>query len=431
MPDVIHLNSLCNRSAVPVLDQNQLVYILTEISPDPGLTDRRMGLNIALVLDRSGSMDGHKLRSLKKAVNRIVDRFSPEDIISLITFETRWQLLAEAQPAQDKTMLKYLVDHIVAGGSTVMAPAIGEAIRQVKAYDTPDRVSRIILLTDGEATDKEDNSRREADQAGTLGLPLIGLGFGMDWNEEFLFELADRSLLLPPGTHGGTVEFIPTPTMALGIFQQVFQSLHVVAQNVFTKIHLAQGIEARRVWQVKPIIHDISPSAIQAGAVIVHFSDMEQGGAAFLSEIVLPPRPESMVRIAITETTYDLPGMESGHQTSDLVIQYTTDPLRLEQYDLRVMNMVERIQAFKLQHQALIEAEAGEVGSATRKLRSAVTILLNQGEQELAQQISREADHLEMKGQISNKGKKTIKLTSRKTTTLSYPDGDSKNPLKS
>jgi Ca-activated chloride channel family protein len=425
MPDVIQINSLCNRSAVPVLGENQLVYVLTEISPDPLLVDRRMGLNIALVLDRSGSMDGHKLRSLKRAVKRIIDRLAPQDIISLITFETRWQLLAEAQSAQDKNTLKYLVDHIVAGGSTVMAPAIGEAIRQIKSYDTADRVSRIILFTDGEATDKEDNSRREADQAGALGLPLIGLGFGMDWNEEFLFELADRSLLLPPGTHGGTVEFIPTPTMALSIFQQVFQSLHVVAQNVFTRMHLAQGVEAQRVWQVKPIIRDISPSAIQAGAVIVHFSDMEQGGAAFLSEIVLPPRPESAVRIAITETTYDLPGVESGHQASDLVLQYTKDPRRLDQYDLRVMNMVERLQAFKLQHQALIEAEGGEVGSATQKLRAAVTILLDQGDQDLAEQISQEADHLEMNGHISNKGKKTIKLTSRKTTTLSYPDGDS------
>jgi len=424
MHNIIHLNSFCNRIAVPVLDENQLVYVLTEISPDPTLAVKRMGLNIALILDRSGSMEGHKLRSLKKAVNRIIERLAPDDIISLITFETRWQLLAEAQQAQDKVMLKYLVDHIDSGGSTVIAPAIGEAIRQVKAYDSADRVSRIILLTDGEATDKEDNSRREADKAGELGLPIIGLGFGMDWNEEFLFELADRSLMLPPGTHGGTVEFIPTPTMALSIFHQVFQSLHVVAQNVFIKTHLAQGIDARRVWQVKPIFRDISHSAIQAGAVIAHFSDMEQGGVAFLSEVVLPPRPESMVRIAITEMTYDIPGMESEHQASDLVLQYTTDPQRIEQYDLHVMNMVERLQAFKLQHQALLEAEAGEVGSATRKLRAAVTILLNQGDHELAEQISREADHLEMNGHISNKGKKTIKLTSRKTTTLPDLDGN-------
>ncbi len=83
------------------------------------------------------------------------------------------------------------------------------------------------------------------------------------------------------------------------------------------------------------------------------------------------------------------------------------------------MNIVEKVQAFKLQTQALSEAEAGNVGSATRKLRAAVTILLNQGDSELAQQMTQEADRLEKSGQISSEGKKTIKLTSRKTVKLS------------
>ena len=415
MSGAIHVSCLCNRNAIPALDESQLVYVLTELTPDPALAEHRMPLNFALVLDRSGSMEGHKLASLKKAVNRIIDRLAPDDIIALITFDTRCMLLAEAQPAQNKVELKYLVEQITPGGSTVMAPAIGEAIRQVSANDAPERVSRIILLTDGEATDNEDHSRREADQAGMLGLPLIALGFGIDWNEDFLCELADRSLLLPPGTRGGTVEFIPTPTRAVNTFWQVFQSMHVVAQNVFTRLHLAQGIEARRVWQVKPHIRDISPSAIQPGAVMVHHSDLEQGGAAFLCEIVLPARPEGAVRIAQIEVTYELPGTAPETLTTDLVLSITDDPQRLAPLDNRVMSVVEKVHAFKLQQQALFEAEAGEVGSAVRKLRIAATLLQAQGDQELAEQITEAADHLEENGTISNIGKKTIKLSSRKT----------------
>ena len=415
MSGAIHVNCLCNRSAIPALDESQLVYVLTELTPDPALADQRMPLNFALVLDRSGSMEGHKLRSLKKAVNRIIDRLAPDDVIALITFDTRSQLLAEAQPAQNKSELKYLVEQITPGGSTVMAPAIGESIRQVSSHNTPDRVSRIILLTDGEATDPEDHSRREADQAGALGLPLIALGFGMDWNEDFLCELVDRSLLLPPGTRGGTVEFIPTPTRAVNTFWQVFQSMHVVAQNVFTRLHLAQGIEARRVWQVKPHIRDISPSAIQPGAVMVHNSDLEQGGAAFLCELILPPHPEGGVRIAQTEVTYELPGAAPETLTTELVLTITDDTQRLAQLDSGVMTVVEKVHAFKLQQQALFEAEAGQVGSAVHKLRIAATLLRAQGDQELAEQISDAADHLEENGTISNMGKKTIKLASRKT----------------
>jgi Ca-activated chloride channel family protein len=405
--------------AVPVLNQPQLIYVLTEMTPGQAMANVRMPLNFALVLDRSGSMAGEKLRNMKEAVKRIIDQLDPNDIISLITFETKVQLLAQAQPARDKAALKRLVDRIDDGGGTVMAPAIYEGLRQVSTYYTPDRISRIILLTDGEATDKEDNSRIQADQAGSMGVPIIGLGFGKDWKEDFIFELADRSLMLPPGTRGGRVEFIPRPDQAVIVFQEVFQSMQIVAQNVVTNLRMVQGLEARRVWQVTPMIRDISLSAVQGRAVVIHSGDLEHGGAAYLYEIMLPPRPEGTVRIAQTDVTYSVPGAAPERQAVDLMVQFTSDPSLYNQLNGRVMNIVEKVQAFKLQTQALSEAEAGNVGSATRKLRAAVTILLNQGDNELAQQMSQEADRLEQSGQISSEGKKTIKLTSRKTVKLS------------
>lgn len=419
MSPALQFSSMCNRGTVPVLNQPQLVYILTELQPGEEMANVRMPLNFALVLDRSGSMAGEKLRNMKEAVKRIIDQLEPNDIISLITFETRTQVLAKAQPVHEKTALKRLVDKIDDGGGTVMAPAIYEGIRQVSTYYTPDRISRIILLTDGEATDKEDDSRIQADQAGSMGLPIIGLGFGKDWNEDFIFELADRSLLLPAGTRGGKVDFIRTPDMAVKVFQEVFQSMHIVAQNVVTNLRMVQGLEARRVWQVAPIIRDISMGTIQGRAVVVQAGDLEQGGAAYLYEVMLPPRPEGMVRIAQTDVTYNVPRVNGERQAVDLVLQFSNDPASFNQYNGRVMNIVEKVQAFKLQTQALSEAEAGNVGSATRKLRAAVTILLNQGDSELAQQMTQEADRLEKSGQMSSEGKKTIKLTSRKTVKLS------------
>jgi len=419
MANTMQFSSLCNRTAVPVLNQPQLVYVLTELLPGEAMANVRMPLNFALVLDRSGSMAGEKLRTMKEAVKRIIDQLDPNDVVSLITFETRTQLLTQAQPVRDKHALKQMVDRIKDGGGTVMAPAIYEGIRQVSLYYTPERVSRIILLTDGEATDKEDDSRIQADQAGAMGLPIIGLGFGNNWKEDFMFELADRSVMLPAGARGGKVEFIRTPDMAMNVFQEVFQSMHIVAQNVVTNVRMVQGLEARRVWQVAPIIRDISMGAIQGRAVVVQAGDLEQGGAAYLYEIMLPPRPEGLVRIAQTDVTYDVPRSAPERQAADLLLQFTNDPSLYNQYNGRVMNIVEKVQAFKLQTQALSEAEAGNVGSATRKLRAAVTILLNQGDSELAQQMTQEADRLEKSGQISSEGKKTIKLTSRKTVKLS------------
>jgi Ca-activated chloride channel family protein len=292
-------------------------------------------------------------------------------------------------------------------------------LKQVRQWQSEDRVSRIVMLTDGEATDKPDDSRQIADEAGQWGIPIIALGFGHDWNEDFLFDLADRSVLAEPGSHRGAADYIPTPQDAHKIFQEVYQSMHVVAQDVGITIRMVQGLEARRVWQAAPLIKDLGYAAIQGRAIVIPVGQLEKSGAAFLAEIMLPPRPAGPVRIAQTEVTYNLPGGQPLRQSVDLIVQFSDDPSVFSPLNGHVMNIVEKVQAFKLQTQALDEAQVGNVGSATRKLRQAVTILLSQGENELADQMRTEADRLEESGEISNEGKKTIMLTSRKTVRLS------------
>lgn len=407
-----------NRATIQMLGQTQLVYTLLELKAGQNAVEERLPLNFSLVLDRSGSMAGEKIRTLKEAVKSIVDQLSPDDIISLITFESRTQVLVPAQPAQDKGELKRQIDKIRDGGGTNMAPGLAEGLKQVRQYQKDERVSRIILLTDGEATDRESDSRRIADEAGQAGIPIIALGFGKDWKHDFLIDLADRSLLAP-GSQSGYADYIPQPEQVNKIFQEVFKAMQIIAQDVTLTVRLVQGVEARRVWQVVPTIRDISQGTVQGRAVVIPTGQLDSGGAAYLIELLLPSRPAGMVRVAQADVSYLLPGGEAERITQDMVIHYTAQPEQTGQINQRVMNVVEKVQAYKLQTQALLQAEMGDVGAATQKLRQAVTILLSQGETELAGQMSREADQLEQSGDISSEGKKTIKLTSRKTVKLS------------
>jgi len=419
MSEILELSSMCNRSDVQVLNQPQLVYILTELFPGPSMSRIRLPLNFTLVLDHSGSMAGEKIRTMKEAVKNIIDQLEPADIISVVTFETRAKVLIPAHPAADKIVLKKKVDRIRDAGGTNMAKGLREGLDQVSQYHGDDRISKLILLTDGEATDKEDDSRREADHAGEMGIAIIGLGFGKDWNEDFIIDLCDRSVLAQPGSQSGVVNYIPTPDQAVNIFQEVYQSMQVVAQDVTINMRMVQGLEARRIWQVVPMIKDIGRSAIQGRAVVIPVGELEKGGAAYLAEIMLPPRPEGLVRIAQTDASYTLPNGDRQREAVDLILNFTNNPAAVGQLNGHVMNVVEKVQAFKLQTQALEEAEMGDVSGATQKLRQAVTILLSQDETELADQMQQEAERLEQSGQISSEGKKTIKLTSRKTVKLS------------
>jgi len=419
MAELLKLTSICNRAAVPIIDQPQLIYVLTELVPGTAISNVRLPLNFTLVLDQSGSMAGEKLRTMKEAVNHIIDQLNTEDIISIVTFQSRTEILAPAQPARDKEALKHAVNKIRDGGGTNLAPALQAGLRLVSQSLSPERVSRIVLLTDGEATDREEDSRQVADEAGSSGVPIIGLGFGQEWKEDFLFDLADRSIQAATGSRLGMADYIPSPKEADQIFNEVYQSMQVVAQDVTVTLRMVQGLEARRVWQVTPLIRDLGHDVIQGRTIQIQTGQLEKSGVAYLAEIMLPPRPAGVVRLAQADLTYLAPEQGLQRQAADLIVQYSNDPALNNQMVGRVMNVVEKVQAFRLQTQALDDAQVGDVSNATRKLRQAVTILLSQGETELAGQMQQEADRLEESGQVSNEGKKTIMLTSRKTVRLS------------
>jgi Ca-activated chloride channel homolog len=112
-----------------------------------------------------------------------------------------------------------------------------------------------------------------------------------------------------------------------------------------------------------------------------------------------------------------------GEKTrADIMLTFTSDAGLAAQVNAPVMNIVEKISAFKLQTRALQDLQAGDVAGATQKLQSAVTRLLNQGEADLAQTMQQEISNLQQSGQLSSEGQKTMKFGTRKTVRLSDLD---------
>jgi Ca-activated chloride channel family protein len=143
-----------------------------------------------------------------------------------------------------------------------------------------------------------------------------------------------------------------------------------------------------------------------------------------LIELLVDPRPAGQYRLGQVELTYDVPMMQlQGERTrADVMLTFAQDPNLTAQVNAPVMNIVEKISAFKLQTRALQDLQSGDVASATQKLQSAVTRLLNQGEVELAQTMQQEITNLQQTGEISSEGQKTMKFGTRKTVRLSDLD---------
>jgi Ca-activated chloride channel family protein len=116
--------------------------------------------------------------------------------------------------------------------------------------------------------------------------------------------------------------------------------------------------------------------------------------------------------------SYDVPsaGLIAEKVRTDIVVDFTTDPEAARQYDPRVMNIVEKVTAHKLQTRALEAAAAGDAATASKQLRAAATRLLELGETDLAETASKEADRLEEKGQMSASGTKKLRYETRKLT---------------
>jgi len=143
-----------------------------------------------------------------------------------------------------------------------------------------------------------------------------------------------------------------------------------------------------------------------------------QQGKSLLVELVLPPRQAGRFRIAQAQLSYDLPLERTSDVSarSDIVVDYVTDPALVRAYDPALMNIVEKVTAFKLQTRALEEAQQGNIVGATQKLRAAATRLLELGEHDLAQAATQEADNLEQSGQMSAGGTKKLRYQTRKLT---------------
>src|SRR3954470_20534689 len=86
------------RGVIPSLPTDQLVYALVELRPNESGTTVTMPLNLSLVLDRSGSMQGKKIEALRAATQEVLDLLGPQDTFSVIAFNNCMKVLVPAQP---------------------------------------------------------------------------------------------------------------------------------------------------------------------------------------------------------------------------------------------------------------------------------------------------------------------------------------------
>lgn len=408
----IQLACTLNKPYLPVLNTQQLAYVYLEIKAAEGVVNVQSPLNISLVLDKSGSMEGAKIKSLRQAAKNAIDLLNPDDQVSIIAFSDQVYTIAASTTAADKEKLKRQIDRIRDGGGTAMSGGMRRGMTELEKNLSSDRLNRMLLLTDGQTFGDEQECVELGSEMGAKGIVIHALGLGEDWNEDLLDQVAEAS--------GGGGDFIETAGEISDFFQAAVKRMQAtVVQNAQLILRLVNGVVPRQVWRVLPIIENLGYQPLSDEDVQVELGEVDKDqGSALLVELLVAPRPEGRFRLAQAEVSYDVPALNLVDEKAkaDIMIDFTTDPLKSRQYNAATMNLVEKVTAFKLQTRALNAAKMGDTEGASRQLRAAATRLLQIGEEKLAQAALDEAQNLEEKGAMTSSGTKKLRYSTRKLT---------------
>jgi Ca-activated chloride channel homolog len=200
---------------------------------------RRRNLNLSLVIDRSGSMAGSPLHHALRAAESVVDQLEPEDTLSVVVYDDAVAVPVPPQSVQNKTELKAAIAQVYAGGITNLSGGWLKGCEFVKQNLDPQKINRVLLLTDGHANMGIQDPRiltATAGQKAEEGVSTTTLGFAQGFNEDLLIGMARAA--------AGNFYFIQSVDDATQVFGIELDSLRaVVGQNLTVTLELAPGVQ--------------------------------------------------------------------------------------------------------------------------------------------------------------------------------------------
>ena len=405
----IRLSCTPSRERLPVLQEQQVLYLLMELLPTGGEEGRtRLPLDICLVLDCSSSMRGDRLHQVKEAARYIVGQLTPEDYFCLITFNDRATVVVPRQPVQASAAIREHISEIQASGGTEMGRGLEQALEQMLRVAVFSGIRRIILLTDGQTYGDEQRCVELAHKAQEAGIGLTALGVGSEWNEDLLATMA---------AYGNSrSEYIAGEEAIVPLFREEMRLLQgIVAQEMALTLQPASQVEVRHLFRVAP---EISPMTLhetwEKGYDVPLGEWLGDQPQVFLAEVVLPPLSAGRHRFLQVAFSYRLPRERIRRQDSYELALPCQDQTEETEVPLKVRRALEKVTAYRLQELAWQEARRGNVDQATRRLASVITRLVQMGEEELARKVEEETRRLQRTGQTSAAGKKEIRYSTRR-----------------
>lgn len=397
---------LYSRPNLVRLDEPQMLYLILEVgTPKEARQAPAPPLNVSLVLDRSTSMQGEKMDIVKSAALQVLRNLRPQDILSVVTFSDRAEVVIPASYLQDRARLEAKIQMIRASGATEMYQGLELGVREVLRSLDSKRINHIVLLTDGHTYGDEQECLALASRLAERGISVSGMGIGKEWNDIFLDVLSTRT--------GGSSAYIAQPQDIKRLLLEKFNALaHTYSEDVTLELKPVADVELTYAFRIQP---DPSPIMLDEGKL--HLGPILQDTSTqVIFEYIIQPKAvksNSMIflngflKVSIASQPLPVPPLHLRLSRPVSNSPEVTPP------PTEIVRALSRLMLYRMQERARKEIEQGHIDAATQQLKALASNLLTQGERSLAQTILLEVDHLQRQHTLSDEGSKKISYGTR------------------
>ncbi|HWQ84200.1 MAG TPA: VWA domain-containing protein, partial [Anaerolineales bacterium] len=242
----VRLQIQYSRTQLSTLGEPQLIYVLLQAST-LGNESRYISppLNVCLVLDRSTSMQGERMDTVKATAIGLVRQLRPEDVLSVVAFSDRADVIVPAVRRLDRADAETKIRMLRTAGGTEIFHGLESAFYEVQRNLSSKRINQIILITDGQTFGDEFECLRIADLAAARGIRINVLGIGSNWNDNFLDDLAMRT--------GGRAIYISRAQDLNDFLKEMFTDMSdVVGDQISLALDLPSGVTLSYAYRLQP-----------------------------------------------------------------------------------------------------------------------------------------------------------------------------------
>lgn len=370
----IHIERMLHRNSIAVRGESVASYALLKVIPAGDGSAPVLPINLALVLDVSGSMyeeDGtgvSRLKRVQQAALEAIPLLRPSDTLTIVAFAHTAAVVLPPTPLTQLATIEKTINTIdrfeIDPGGTAMDQGLQMALEQLRTVRKENMLTHVLLLTDGE-TSGEQNCRDLATAMAGKQEHLTLIGVGTEWNANLVKDLAQLSegkwYYVDEEKKGDTQR----------VFLEEFAHLRAtVFRDVKLHIKPMKDIRIKRCRLVVPEIRELNLDTQEERHLIANLGTMERDKTTrYILDLSLPSRPDGQYVIAQVEVSYAT--SEGPASTGPVALQVTYNANAPSYVNAEVAKHIDEVQIFEMTNN-LQTALEGSDGDEAKRLAVAI-----------------------------------------------------------